>query len=485
MVSLYLEPESGTFVFQTLRADEPALILALPVVPPVISAIIAISDEEFCFICAGFLNLTEFDKLKLTESSSLSQEVDSRQVISGLTLLMALAYLSQGIGQHFCLLSQPLNNFLKAALSYDAAKVANIQALLMVPWIVKPALGLLSDCVPGPGNGRLNYLLIASILAALGYGLASLAGGNILLVTLSVLLATGGMSLATVIMVALTAEDKERTRSYLGLQSVCYYLANIVALYLGGVLIARNSAIDALRLALILSAVPPALLSVYLCFRYFVRAMPRSPIQTDPPTLAGFWDTLKALLLTRPFLATVFFVVLWNFSPSLGVSLYFFETDKLHFSQEFIGSLGSISSFGFLLGSLLFRLYLTRTIGSGSVYLMVLLSCMVSASFLLLRNETTAMIIELIRGISGAIFTLNIYSLAARVTPARYSAVIMAFFLCLYNLAGEFGIVSGGYIYSHWSNMGLLPLVMVSILTTLLSGVFVPAIFADAECAKN
>lgn len=457
--------------------------MALPVVPPVISAIIAISDEEFCFICAGFLNLTEFDKLKLTENSSLSQEVDSTQVISGLTLLMALAYLSQGIGQHFCLLSQPLNNFLKVSLSYDAAKVANIQAMLMVPWIIKPALGLLSDCVPGPGNGRLNYLLIASVLAALGYGLASLAGGNILLVTLSVLLATSGMSLATVILVALTAEDKARTRSYLGLQSVCYYLANIVALYLGGVLIARNSAIDALRLALILSAVPPALLSVYLCFRYFIRTN-RSHIQAEPPTLAGFWHTLKALLLTRPFLATALFVVLWNFSPSLGVSLYFFETDKLHFSQEFIGSLGSLSSFGFLLGSLIFRLYLTGTRGSGSVYLMVLLSCLVSASYLLLRNETTAMIIELMRGISGAIFTLNIYSLAARVTPARYSAVIMAFFLCVYNLAGEFGIVSGGYIYAHWSNLGLLPLVMVSILTTLLSVFFVPAIFADESVQK-
>lgn len=89
------------------------------------------------------------------------------------------------------------------------------------------------------------------------------------------------------------------------------------------------------------------------------------------------------------------------------------------------------------------------------------------------------------RGVSGAIFTLNIYSLAARSDTGtfcrRYDGVL---FLCLYNLAGEVGIVCGGYIYSHWSMWGLLPLVMVSIVTTLLSVLFVPWIFSDESVQK-
>lgn len=428
--------------------------------------------------------MNEIDKLKLTENSSLSQDFDHAKAIAGLTLLMALAYLSQGMAQHFCLLSQPLNNFLKTTMSFDAAKVASIQALLMVPWVAKPALGLLCDCLPGPGNGRLNYLLAASLLAAAGYGGACFCISVTPVFSALLLMATSGMSLATVVLVALTAEDKAQSRAYLGLQSVCYYLANIVALYLGGLLVAHSSPTIALSQALVLSAVMPGLFALYLYVRYYRAKAAISPGSIKAPALTEFVSTLKILLGKRPFAGTMLFILFWNFCPSMGVSLYFFETDKLHFSQQFIGTLGSISSFGFLLGSLIFRLTMTGTMRSGNVYLMIIVACLVNASYLLLRNETWAIIIELMRGVSGAIFTLNIYSLAARVTPVRFAAAVMAFFLCLYNLAGEVGIVCGGYIYSHWSMWGLLPLVMVSIVTTLLSGFFVPWIFSDESVQK-
>jgi hypothetical protein len=428
--------------------------------------------------------LNEIDKLKLTENSSLSQDFDPAQAIAGLTLLMALAYLSQGMAQHFCLLSQPLNNYLKTEMSFDAAKVASIQALLMVPWVAKPALGLLSDCLPGPGNGRLNYLLAASLLAAAGYGGACFCISVTPVFSALLLMATSGMSLTTVVVIALTAQDKAQSRAYLGLQSVCYYLANIVALYLGGLLVAHSSPTIALSQALVLSAVMPGLFAFYLYVRYYRTKAAISPASIKAPALTEFFSTLKTLLAKKTFVGTMLFILFWNFCPSMGVSLYFFETDKLHFSQQFIGTLGAISSFGFLLGSLIFRLTMTGTRGSGNIYLMIAVACLVNASYLLLRNETWAVIIELMRGVSGAMFTLNIYSLAARVTPARFAAAMMAFFLCLYNLAGEVGIVCGGYIYSHWSMWGLLPLVMVSIVTTLLSVFFVPWIFSDESVQK-
>lgn len=428
--------------------------------------------------------MSEIDKLKLTENSSLSEDFDPAQAIAGLTLLMALAYLSQGMAQHFCLLSQPLNNFLKAEMGFGAAKVASIQALLMVPWVAKPLLGLLCDCLPGPGNGRLNYLLAASLLAFVGYGGAYFFISVTPVFSVLLLMATSGMSLATVVMVALTAQDKEKSRAYLGLQSVCYYLANICALYLGGLLVAHSSPITALSQALVLSAVMPGLLSLYLYVRYYRTKAVKVPASITAPAPTEFFSTIKTLIATRPFAGTMLFILFWNFCPSMGVSLYFFETDKLHFSQQFIGSLGAISSIGFLLGSLIFRLTMIGIRGSGNIYLMVFAACLVNASYLLLRNEAWAVIIELLRGISGAIFTLNIYSLAARVTPARFASAMMAFFLCLYNLAGEVGIVCGGYIYSHWSMWGLLPLVMVSIVTTLISAIFVPWIFSDERVQK-
>src|SRR5207245_9953641 len=46
------------------------------------------------------------------------------------------------------------------------------------------------------------------------------------------------------------------------------------------------------------------------------------------------------------------FIVFWTFSPSLGTPLFYYQTDTLKFSQQFIGTLFSLSAAGSVVGAL-------------------------------------------------------------------------------------------------------------------------------------
>src|SRR5207244_5380586 len=77
--------------------------------------------------------------------------------IRQLMTFFGLVYFAQGIGQAGGLINQPLMNYLKShGLTSD--QVAQLFAVLTIPWIIKPLYGLISDLVPLLGYRRKSYL---------------------------------------------------------------------------------------------------------------------------------------------------------------------------------------------------------------------------------------------------------------------------------------------------------------------------------------
>ena len=71
--------------------------------------------------------------------------------------------------------------------------------------------------------------------------------------------------------------------------------------------------------------------------------------------------------------------------------LYYFMTDKLKFSQAYIGILGSITSAGWIAGALVASLAAAGEMTSKALlYLSIVLGTAAAASFLLLTDEVTA-----------------------------------------------------------------------------------------------
>ena len=45
------------------------------------------------------------------------------------------------------------------------------------------------------------------------------------------------------------------------------------------------------------------------------------------------------------------FIFFWTFSPSFGPALLYYQTDVLHFSQQFIGHLGALGAVAGVVGA--------------------------------------------------------------------------------------------------------------------------------------
>src|SRR5437867_13101747 len=85
-----------------------------------------------------------------------------------LMIYFGLVYFAQGIGQAGALISQPLMFYLKS-LELTTDQVAGLLAVLTVPWIIKPAYGLIRDFIPLFGYRRKSYLFLMNELAAGGF----------------------------------------------------------------------------------------------------------------------------------------------------------------------------------------------------------------------------------------------------------------------------------------------------------------------------
>ena len=112
---------------------------------------------------------------------------------------ICIAYMTQGIAQHFGLVSQPIDYFMLKELGKNAADVAALLSLLMIPWMIKPVYGLVSDFCPLFGYRRKSYLALAYGTAAVCYTLAALSGSFSLLVAALFVTALGMATGTTIV----------------------------------------------------------------------------------------------------------------------------------------------------------------------------------------------------------------------------------------------------------------------------------------------
>jgi len=428
---------------------------------------------------------------KLRAMSSFSSP--DRESVKTISLIFVCGYLCQGVVQHFCLISQPLNNYLKAALHLDAAQVSLCVSCLMLPWVIKPIYGMVADQrqFTKAGSKRKRFLIKLHLLAAAAYAILALIlftyGGAYQFWTVApvltlICLAGVCIAFATVIFVAMTVEQSHQSessgsRSYFGEQALAYSVANMAAVYCGGWLCGRLAAAAAFAWSLTAAA----LVLILVCFSYrlLFKDSKDGAIAADADAdseqdIRPLPEKLRALAGSRPYLITLLFLTLWNLSPSLGVSLYFFECDKLHFSQAIIGKLAACTSFGTLAGAFVFRAASQFFKERRSTYLLVVLSVAVTLSYTQLSTPQSGAIIEFFRGLVTMVATLAIYGLAADVSPRALSATAMAVQVAVFNLAQEGSFALGGFLYDRIFNRELLPLIVVSSLTTLLTAILIP-----------
>mmetsp|Transcript_27196 Transcript_27196/g.48844 ORF Transcript_27196/g.48844 Transcript_27196/m.48844 type:complete len:429 (-) Transcript_27196:199-1485(-) len=336
-------------------------------------------------------------------------------------------------------------------MSPSAVSLAN--SIVSIPWMIKPVWGFTSDCLPIFGLRRMPYLLIFSSLGICTWlslsTMHSTIGAILILLMNSVCAA-----FCNVIGEALVVEesqknggDQEKASKYVTTFFAIRSVGIIVTSYLSGALI---EVLDK-RTIFCITATCPAL--VLICAALLQEE--RKPEQQNLKVGDQFREFWK-FLTRKEVLMPVSFIFLFMATPYCGDALFFYYTNKLDFSPEFMGRLKMVQGIASLMGLLAYNQWLKHVEFNTIMISTTIIYSLVSSSQLLLVTR-----LNLALGIPDVIFCLAsgflqvalgelnsmpLLVLCARICPKNIEGTMYAFLMSVINLGGMVSMQLGSLL---------------------------------------
>ena len=276
--------------------------------------------------------------------------------------------------------------FLKDELHLGPAEVASITSLSMLPWVVKPLYGFLTDSVPIFGSRRRSYLVLAGALGCASWVCMGTVVHDPSSAVAATICGSLGVAISDVVADSIVVEKSRshgKTDLVLGstgndaqvgdldienessrpvddpsagdLQSLCWGAASvggILTAYLSGSLLDMFSPQQVFRF----TAVIPLLVAAA---SFLIREEEETSNTAPAPMprqgqVQALWRTIRDPRIYLP----VGFIFLWRSTPDVGSAMFFFNTNDLGFQPEFLGRIGLASNVAGLMGVALYRSYL-------------------------------------------------------------------------------------------------------------------------------
>jgi MFS family permease len=393
-------------------------------------------------------------------------------------LFFALIYIVEGLGQTGGLIAQPLSYFLKQQYGWTPIEVTAYLSVLNVPWMIKPIYGVVSDFIPLFGYRRKAYLIVVNAVAALAYFwvVRTTAPGELIVV---LLVTAYAMAASSTLSGAVLVENGQRlgaSDSFVNQEWLWFNVAAMASALLGGVLIEHLSPEGALHAAAAIVGISP--LAAILGTFFLIREV-RSPV--DVAQIKETFTRLIAAFKRREMWMVGGFLFLYYFNPGFGTPLYYYMTDRLKFSQQFIGIMNGIFSAGWIVGALCYRWCLEGMKSQNLLYLSIAVGTATTLGFVLLRDETTALALNFLIGIAGMIGMVASLTLAVDFCPKRAEGFTFAALVSVTTLAAVLGDNIGAFLYQRVFASQLAPLIVVSAAMTAAAAPFVPLLRLGAR----
>jgi MFS family permease len=393
------------------------------------------------------------------------------RLVDRLLWFFALVYLVEGLGQVVGLISQPLTYYLKQVHGWTPVQVTAFVTLFNLPWVIKPLYGLVSDFLPLFGYRRKSYLLLANAAAIAGFLWATQIDAPSVLV-FALMITAYAMAISSTLCGAVLVENGQKLSEsgrFVNAQWLWFNVAAMAAAIVGGQLVQHLPPASALHAAAAIVGVAP--LAVIAGTLFLI------PEQKVAINLAGMRDTARGLVAAfqrRELWVIAVFIFLYYFSPGFATPLYYHMTDKLKFSQAYIGILGSIASAGWVIGALLYRRFLGGLTLKRLLNVSIAFGTATTLAYLLLFDESSAAVLNFLSGLSAMLATVATLTLAADYCPHRAEGFAFAILMSIINLATTLADNVGSFLYTHLFGGNLAPLVIVSAAFTAFAFVLVP-----------
>jgi Na+/melibiose symporter-like transporter len=365
--------------------------------------------------------------------------------------LFGLLYFVQGIVEPTDgLLSQPIKSLLRN-WGYSAASTAWFISVLSIAWAIKPLYGLLTDFVPLAGSRRRSYLLLTTAVASISLTavyLLPLTSERAVLLLLLLLPTAVAIAFSDVVIDAMmiaVGQPRGMTGRLQSIQWTSMYAATIVTGVAGGALSQWGMQQTGFLVAGLSCGI--SLFAVWFLVRE--RRQPAEACEgassAKPPShaIAEMWRTFRE----PGIIAIGAFLFLWNFNPFSSTVLYYYSTEALHFSEQFVGSLTSWHAVGLLTGSVLYGVVCRKIPMRWLIHGSIVAGIVATIAYWGYRDATSGVVISLLVGVVYAIGSLTQLDLAARVCRVETAGTTFALLMSLTNLSAALSQGVGGTIY--------------------------------------
>ncbi|KAL1536130.1 hypothetical protein AAHA92_28825 [Salvia divinorum] len=418
-------------------------------------------------------------------------------------IAVAMVYFVQGV---LGLSRLAVNFYLKDDLHLDPSETAIIFGVSSLPWLVKPLYGFISDSFPLFGYRRRSYLVISGLLGALSWSLMATLVDNKYSVAFCMLLGSLSVAFSDVVVDSMVVERaRGESQSMSGsLQSLCWgssAFGAIISSYFSGSLVGTYG----VRFVFGLTALLPLITSAVAVLvreepvlgptRVLNLSLDRSSfLENSKNTITQLWVAVKQPNVLLPTL----FIFLWQATPQSDSAMFYFTTNKLGFTPEFLGRVKLITSIASLAGVGLYNGFL-KSVPLQKIFLMTTLigSALGLTQVLLvtglnrqigISDEWFAIGDSLVLTVLGQVSFMPVLVLAARICPDGMEATLFATLMSVSNCGSVLGGLIGagltqllGVTKDEFSNLAsliilcslssLLPLPLLGLLPRDISGI--------------
>lgn len=445
------------------------------------------------------ISLPGFSRIK----SSLTEKVFFGHEPTPELIAILLVYFVQGI---LGLARLAVSFFLKDDLGLSPAEVSALLGIAALPWMVKPLFGFLSDGLPIFGYRRRPYLILSGILGTAAWIALATVVHTAWAAILSITLSSLAIAVSDVIVDSLVVERarSESVSDAGSLQSLCWgasAVGGLITAYLSGILLEHFST----RTVFGITATFPLIVS--LVAGLIVEA--QVDHGTNLSVIRDQVTQLRGAITQKSIWMPTAFLFLWQATPTAESAFFFFTTNELGFTPEFLGRVRLVTSLASLVGIWMFQRFFKsvpfRTFFGWTMFLSAVLGM---TMLLLVTHANRAIGIDdhwfslgdsLILTVMGQLAYMPVLVLAARLCPPGVEATLFALLMSVTNLAGLLSYEMGaglmhllGVTESNFDRLWLL--VLITNLSTLLPFPFLgwlpgaestqPIDFEQAEAAQ-
>ncbi|RMX67468.1 hypothetical protein DD238_001293 [Peronospora effusa] len=391
---------------------------------------------------------TSNDQVKLSRGRQLFNWVQHLRETFGTSILVLIivVYIVQGFASFTAL---GINYFFKENLNLQPTQSQMLQMVMKMPWRIKPVYGILSDSLPLFGYHRKSYMMLCSILGTIAA--LTLAVPDLVTTPSVAVLVLMAQSLSmAVIDVVIDARVVEISRldpnnGANDLQSVSW-----IAMSLGGMIGAFLSgpATKSLGVRGVFGASALGPLTTLL-FSIF---MEESKSTLSKSQFVSSATTQLRQLKTAICTPVVWMCALWVFishaiSPAYSQIAFYFSTDVLHFTPEFLGIVSAIGFIFLMGGTMLYNLCFAN-VSFRRIFLVAQLSlALVSLADVVLVTRTNlelgipdkAFVLgdHVVADVIGRLKTMPIMVLCAKLCPRGIEGTLFALLMSISNVSNS------------------------------------------------